>query len=109
MVEEFDEVPFVALQYLTGDCNYGGRVTDDRDRIALSAILKDFYNEKTYLQDEYYFAGESQKRYRIFKAENLKEYLEYVKQLPDEESPELMGLHETANITQAIYEASQIF
>lgn len=43
MVEEFDEVPFIALQYLTGDCNYGGRVTDDRDRIALAAILKDFY------------------------------------------------------------------
>lgn len=79
MVEEFDEVPFVALQYLTGDCNYGGRVTDDRDRIALAAILKDFYTENTYLQDEYFFAGESQKRYRIFRAEGIKDYLEYVK------------------------------
>ena len=79
MVEEFDEVPFVALQYLTGDCNYGGRVTDDRDRIALAAILKDFYTENTYLQDEYYFAGDSQKRYRIFRAEGIKDYLEYVK------------------------------
>ena len=48
MVEEFDDVPFAALQYLTGDCNYGGRVTDDQDRIVLAAILKDFYTKKTY-------------------------------------------------------------
>lgn len=58
MVEEFDEVPFTALQYLTGDCNYGGRVTDDRDRIALAAILKDFYTKQTFSQSEYFFAGE---------------------------------------------------
>jgi len=105
MVEESQEVPFAALQYLTGDCNYGGRVTDDRDRIALAAILKDFYTSNTYQKEEYFFAGESQPDYKIFHAENLKEYLDYIKSLPDEESPELMGLHENANITQAMYEA----
>jgi hypothetical protein len=35
--------------------------------------------------------------------------LDYINSLPDDESPELMGLHENANISQAIYEASQIF
>jgi dynein heavy chain, axonemal len=99
MVEEFEQVPFAALQYLTGDCNYGGRVTDDRDRIALAAILKDFYIHKCYSQEDYLFAGESQARYRVFHAETLKEYLDFIRDLPDEESPELMGLHENANIT----------
>lgn len=41
------------MKYLTGECNYGGRVTDDRDRRVLTAVLEDFYHDK--LLDENFY------------------------------------------------------
>ena len=43
MIESFDSPPFKALKHLTGQCNYGGRVTDDLDRRTLVTLLEDFY------------------------------------------------------------------
>ena len=41
---EGDDVPYAALAYLAGECNYGGRVTDDKDRRALANFVSEFYN-----------------------------------------------------------------
>ncbi|KAH8043392.1 dynein light chain binding protein [Aureococcus anophagefferens] len=43
-LDENDEVPFKALKYCIGECNYGGRVTDGKDRSTLNAILDRFFN-----------------------------------------------------------------
>jgi len=45
VVQNYDKVPFKAITYLIGECNYGGRVTDDRDRRCLMTILMDFCNQ----------------------------------------------------------------
>jgi dynein heavy chain, axonemal len=46
-----EKTPFDALKYLTGECNYGGKVTDDKDRRLLATILEDFYCDKIFDDD----------------------------------------------------------
>lgn len=96
MIENNEEIPLEALTYLCGECNYGGRVTDDQDRRALNTILTDFYNLKVINENPYFISQRQElNSYSIVKLERAKEYLEFCNKLPDaeEESPYLVGLH----------------
>lgn len=44
-LNHFEDIPFVALNYMVAEANYGGRVTDPKDRRCIITILKDYYNE----------------------------------------------------------------
>ena len=45
-------IPWPALLYVTGEINYGGRVTDDLDRRCLMSILGKYYTPQV-LEDKY--------------------------------------------------------
>ncbi|KAK3782184.1 hypothetical protein RRG08_032935 [Elysia crispata] len=101
---EYNDIPFKVLVYTAGHINYGGRVTDDWDRRCLMNILADFYCLEAVGGS--YIYGESG-IYRQMPAESdHAAYLEYIKQLPINDRPEIFGLHDNANITFAQNETS---
>ena len=51
-----DKIPFDALKYLTGECNYGGRVTDDKDRRLILTLLDNYFTDKVF-DDNYKFSS----------------------------------------------------
>lgn len=51
ILNNYEVIPFQALIYLTGECYYGGKVTDEWDRRVLNELLKTFYNEIVVYED----------------------------------------------------------
>lgn len=103
-------IPWDALHYVTGEINYGGRITDEWDRRCLMAILKKFYSSSLLETDQH---GEPYKFtksgvYLVPKATTLSEFQGYLEQLPSYDSPELFGLHENASIQFQRQEARKL-
>ncbi|CAE7425057.1 DNAH3, partial [Symbiodinium microadriaticum] len=98
-----DAVPFAALSYLVGECNYGGRVTDDKDRRCILNVLDDFYTSSI-LDDNYKFSPSG--TYYAPVASSHGSVMEYIRSLPYNEGPEVFGLHDNANISCAIAETN---
>ncbi|CAK9833026.1 Dynein axonemal heavy chain 3 [Anthophora retusa] len=105
-LNDYDEVPFDALLYLTGECNYGGRVTDDKDRRLLNSLLQLYYNPEVITNQEYCFSPSCV--YRLPEYTDYEGCMKYIRGLPMSQHPEVYGLHENANITKDNQESSQL-
>ncbi|CRK99186.1 CLUMA_CG012500, isoform A [Clunio marinus] len=105
-LKQYHEIPFFGHKYLTGECNYGGRVTDDNDRRLLMSLLDNFYNEDAVMVDNYQLSESG--IYKIPLMPNRENCLEFISSLPSATNPEVFGLHENADITKNINETNNV-
>ena len=110
-LDEQPEIPWEALLYVTGQINYGGRVTDDWDRRNLMVMLRRFYCVPI-LTDGYYFAAGSDQYYAPPDAgagpDGLGAVRAYVDQLPYDDPVSIFGMHSNAKITYERQETEKL-
>lgn len=104
-LESQDEVPWDALMFVTGHINYGGRVTDDNDRVCLLTTLGKYCCVDA-LKDGYKFSGSG--LYFAPADGNIDTYRDYIETLPLNDSPEIYGLHGNANINYQNQESLRV-
>lgn len=132
-VNEYEEVPFEAITYLTGECNYGGRVTDDWDRRLLMTTLADFYNKDIIENPRYSFSPSG--NYYAPPKSIYEDYVEFIKvrlyensylfhrrsentmkciwcipqNLPSTQHPEVFGMHENVDVSKDLQQTKLLF
>jgi len=109
-IDSYDTVPFNALKYLIGQCNYGGRVTESADQRVLMALLEDFLSEKVLKPDYAYCEDELVGLSYKFPLgdDGYHVHLEKIMGMPNEEMPQIFGFHPNADISKNISQAKNL-
>ena len=76
-INEYEYVPFDAITYMAGECNYGGRVTDDWDRRCLRTMLSDYYSPHVVNDPKYKFSSSGV--YHCPPKGSYEDYIEFIK------------------------------
>merc|ERR1719428_739940 len=106
-INAYDYIPYKVLNFLGAQINYGGRVTDDKDKRLISSILKVYMNEELVAKGEgYKYSASGQ--YYCPNAQSQDEFLTFLRTLPLTPSPEVFGLHENCNISCAQAETNDL-
>ncbi|XP_055917464.1 dynein axonemal heavy chain 7 [Eupeodes corollae] len=106
-LDQYVGVNYEALRYLTGECNYGGRVTDDWDRRTLKTTLDRFYCPEMFDEEKMYYLDDSEVYYVPEFREN-EAYVSFTKQLPLIAKPAVFGFHPNADIMKDQNETDEL-
>jgi len=102
------------LQYMAGEVQYGGRITDNMDRRLFGGYTEAWFSPHT-LASTFSFNPDhpinkqpENFNYRIPSFTEMEEYLNYIVRFPDVDSPEVIGLHPNADLTFRFKEVTQL-
>jgi dynein heavy chain len=111
---EFSTLSWSTLQYMAGEVQYGGRITDDMDRRLFSAYTEAWISSHT-LSSSFTFNPDNlinkiPKNF-VYKIPNFiesEDFMSYIQKFPDIDPPEILGLHPNADLTFRFKEVTQL-
>lgn len=74
---------------MTGECNYGGRVTDAHDRRTLASLLEIFYNESIFEEGYAFSPAPGCEQYCAPSEGPIDSYISFIRGLPAAAPPEV--------------------
>jgi len=112
-------IPWEAIQYLIAQCNYGGRVTDDRDRKLIDVYSKEIFNDNLIAPEKWRPYGTEELKYHypadeqntkvdpiaLFSPEFFYETI--ANDMEDNDKPLAFGQHVNAEINSQVIESSE--
>jgi dynein heavy chain len=99
-LDNYDDIPYKVLQFLGAKINYGGRVTDKKDKVLIETMIKIFICEDIAVKGPDYKFSKGGLFY-CPAATSQDDFLAYLRGLPIMTPPEVFGLHENCEITCA--------
>lgn len=106
-LNQYEGVDYEAIRYLIGQCNYGGRVTDDWDRRCITTTLENLLNSDMVENDDYKFTDSGQ--WYAPPHGEYESYIEHAMKCPLIPDPEAFGMHSNADITKDNKETMDLF
>jgi dynein heavy chain len=111
---EFSTLSWPTLQYMAGEVQYGGRITDDMDRRLFLAYTEAWICQNT-LSGSFSFNPDNlinkiPKNF-VYKIPNYiesEDFMAYIQKFPDIDPPEILGLHPNADLTFRFKEVTQL-
>lgn len=106
--DQREDINWDAIWYMIGQINYGGRVTDEWDRICLISTLKKCLHPDLLAEgsDKFYYSDSED--YYCLQCVTLEDFeMEIQKVLPNVDHPEVFGLHANANLSYVIQESNR--
>ncbi|KAL3815567.1 hypothetical protein ACHAXA_000299 [Cyclostephanos tholiformis] len=109
------EISWGTFQYMVSDVQYGGKITDSLDVRLFRTYTKKWLTEKT-CQEGYTFNPASPVlrisndfQYTVPAHAEHEDCRKHIEKLPEDESPEIFGLHPNADLTFSVKEATSLF
>nr|XP_042114676.1 dynein axonemal heavy chain 14 isoform X2 [Peromyscus maniculatus bairdii] len=91
------EIPWKELNYYVSEVTYGGRVTDEWDKRCLKILFNKFCSPDILKSN---FSFSSDEMYQVVPiSASLKDCIHIIQSLPDDDYPEILGIHPEATQT----------